>query len=183
MPRRSKNRMPSAPASEVAPFLCGEPAQDRHWRRLEIAVAMQEEARTALAELGLRLNIGADLQHWQVHDAQARVAEWWPQSGRFVVRGNYKRPQKFHDVPGFVLACRRLHVENPLQQPALRLDVPRGELVQTIAVEQRGHVLGWVRYERGEWLAFDLEQREVGRAKRKRAAVALVESTARSSAA
>ena len=86
--------MPRARTSEVAPFIPGEDAQDRHQRRL--------------AEIGLTLKISPDGgQHWQVRDRDGRIAEWWPQTGRFVALGNYRRPQKFHDVLGFVGAVRR----------------------------------------------------------------------------
>ncbi len=47
-------------------------------------------------------------QHWQVRDRDGRIAEWWPQSGRFVALGNYHRPQKFHDVLGFISGVRRV---------------------------------------------------------------------------
>jgi hypothetical protein len=61
-----------------------------------------------LAELGLALKVSPDGgQHWQVLDRDGRIAEWWPQTGRFVALGNYRRPQKFHDVLGFVGAVRR----------------------------------------------------------------------------
>lgn len=104
----SRHRMPRARTSTVAPFVPGEEAQDRHWRRLEVAMAMVEEARRLLAEIGLTLKVSPNGgQHWQVMDRDGRIAEWWPQTGRFVALGNYHRPQKFHDVPGFVSAVHR----------------------------------------------------------------------------
>jgi len=104
----SQHRMPRARRSAVAPFVPGEEAQDRHQRRLEVALAMADEARQRLAELGLTLKVSPDGgQHWQVMDHDGRIAEWWPQTGRYVALGNYRRPQKFHDVLGFVGAVRR----------------------------------------------------------------------------
>lgn len=104
----SRHRLPRARTSTVAPFIPGEDAQDRHQRRLEVALEMVDTARARLAELGLTLKISPDGgQHWQVRDRDGRIAEWWPQTGRFVALGNYGRPQKFHDVLGFVGAVRR----------------------------------------------------------------------------
>ena len=104
----SRHRMPRARTSTVAPFIPGEDAQDRHQRRLEVALEMVDEARRRLAELGLTLKVSPDGgQHWQVSDRDGRIAEWWPQTGRFVALGNYRRPQKFHDVLGFIGAIRR----------------------------------------------------------------------------
>lgn len=103
----SRHRMPQARSSAVAPFIPGEDVQDRHWRRLEVALAMAADARRQLADLGLTLKISPDGgQHWQVSDRDGRIAEWWPQTGRFVALGNYRRPQKFHDVLGFVNGVR-----------------------------------------------------------------------------
>jgi hypothetical protein len=104
----SRHRLPRARTSTVAPFVPGEDAQDRHQRRLEVAMKMADLARWRLAELGLTLKISPDGgQHWQVRDHDGRIAEWWPQTGRFVALGNYRQPQKFHDVLGFVGAVRR----------------------------------------------------------------------------
>jgi hypothetical protein len=70
----SRHRMPRARTSAVAPFIPGEDAQARHWRRLELALAMVDEARSQLAELGLTLKVSPDGgQHWQVRDSDGRV--------------------------------------------------------------------------------------------------------------
>ena len=52
--------MPRARRSAVVPFVPGEEAQDRHQRRLEIALGMVDDARRRLADLGLVLKISPD---------------------------------------------------------------------------------------------------------------------------
>jgi hypothetical protein len=107
--------------SAVCPFVPGERWNDRHQRRMETALDMEDVVRRDLGERDdqLRLVIPTD-GHWQVRDLdRARgsgrriVAQWWPQSGRFVAGENYSRARKCHDVHQMIAALGRVLAEEP----------------------------------------------------------------------
>jgi hypothetical protein len=66
---------------------------------METALEMDEALRRDLAERDpiLVLKICSP-GHWQVRDGKTIVAQWWPQSGRFVPGERYAEARKCHDV-------------------------------------------------------------------------------------
>lgn len=65
---------------------------------METAVEMVDRARRECNDRGLDLVIHANGSHWQVKDGKRIVAQWWPQSGRFVPGEQYDRASKAHDI-------------------------------------------------------------------------------------
>lgn len=97
---RRRSPMQGAPRSEICPFVPGEAAGDRHQRRMETAVEMEARARRELNDRDpdLVLVVHAGGSHWQVKEGRRIVAQWWPQSGRFVPGERYGEARKAHDV-------------------------------------------------------------------------------------
>lgn len=111
--RRSLPMHGRAPRSEVAPFVPGEAWNDRHQRRMEVAVDMVDVARRDLAERdpGLELRVCSP-GHWQIRDGKTILAQWCPQSGRFVPGEQYDRARKCHDVHQMLAALGRALAED-----------------------------------------------------------------------
>lgn len=111
--------MRGAPRSSICPPSTGdETASERHQRRLGTAVALKERGHEIVGELGLRLELRNGDAHWQVRDGKAIIAEWWPESGRFVARQQYARASKAHDVEQFGELLRRAWGRSPTPAPA-----------------------------------------------------------------
>jgi hypothetical protein len=98
MSRRSLPMRGAPRTSTLCPYIPGEEAGDRHQRRMETAVEMEDRARHECEDRGLSLVTHANGSHWQVKDGKRIVAQWWPQSGRFVPGERYDRASKAHDI-------------------------------------------------------------------------------------
>lgn len=85
--------------SDVCPFIPGEDGGERHERRMRTALEMQQVVRDDLAERDpdLVLKICSP-GHWQIRDGKKILAQWWPQSGRYVPGEQWHRARKCHDV-------------------------------------------------------------------------------------
>lgn len=66
---------------------------------MKTALSMEDVARAELNERDpdLELRICSP-GHWQIRDGKVILAQWWPQSGRFVPGEQYNRARKCHDV-------------------------------------------------------------------------------------
>ena len=165
---------PRAPRSKLVPFIPGEDPEARHERRLDTALDMVTQAKRGLDHLGLELHVSPDGRHWVVCGAggslpkrwEARLAEWWPKSGRFVALARDSRPMKFHDVPGFLrgvrlsMGLRRLPASSaePTRAPLPRFQPPP-KIHDPVPVELDGEVLGYIVKLRTRWTALCLDKR------------------------
>ena len=165
---------PRAPRSKLVPFIPGEDPEARHERRLDTALDMVTQAKRGLDHLGLELHVSPDGRHWVVCGAggslpkrwEARLAEWWPKSGRFVALARDSRPMKFHDVPGFLrgvrlsMGLRRLPASSaePTRAPLPRFQPPP-KIHDPVPVELDGEVLGYIVKLRTRWTALCLDRR------------------------
>lgn len=93
--RNSKHRLPGRP--DAIPFASLADAAER-----------VGQAYADLIDHGVRLVVSADRQHWKVDDADGRVCEWWPSTGRFVVQARYENPQRVGDVDSFLAEVKRI---------------------------------------------------------------------------
>jgi hypothetical protein len=98
--------------SEVCPFIPGEDASERHERRMMTALEMDAIVHADLAERDpdLVLKICSP-GHWQIRDGKKIVAQWWPQSGRFVPGEQYHKARKCHDVHQMLAALGKVLAE------------------------------------------------------------------------
>lgn len=75
---------------------------------MDTAVDMVSVARRECDDRGLDLVVHAAGAHWQIKDGKRIVAQWWPQSGRFVPGERYDRARKCHDVEQVMTALGRV---------------------------------------------------------------------------
>ena len=106
---RRRSPMRGAPRhSDLCPFIPGEEPGERHQRRMDTAVDMVAAARRECDDRGLDLVIHAAGSHWQIKDGKRIVAQWWPQSGRFVPGEDYGRASKAHDIEQMIWRLGRV---------------------------------------------------------------------------
>ena len=94
MAKYSDNK--SAGRSDRVPFIEGESAQDRHWRRLGANLAMRDELIKWCQQWGVKVKISNEGQHWQFR-LGLHTAHWWPSSAKCVFHLAWTRSIHVHD--------------------------------------------------------------------------------------
>ena len=90
--------LPRAETSRRAPYRTGETWQERHERRMRIALDDRQRLEAKLEGLGrMRIRIVNRGAHWRIKICR-RVFEWWPETGRVVVDQRWDGARKAHDV-------------------------------------------------------------------------------------
>jgi hypothetical protein len=89
--------LPQADGSRRVPFRVDETWQERHARRLRVALDDRHRLEGKLAGLKHRISILNGGSHWRVR-CRGRMFEWWPESGRVVLDQKWDRAKKAHDV-------------------------------------------------------------------------------------
>lgn len=112
MTRHSMPMKGAARSSKICPFIPGDDASDRHARRMDTAVSMVEEVRAELNQRDPDLVLKVcSPGHWQIRDGKTILAQWWPESGRFVPGEEYNRARKCHDVRQMLAAFGKVLAE------------------------------------------------------------------------
>lgn len=88
----------SAGRSSIAPYLPGEPAQQRHERRKRAAQENESQLRAALESIGYTLAISNEGQHWAMRcKRNGDLWEWWPSTAKLVHGKQWARGVHCHD--------------------------------------------------------------------------------------
>lgn len=91
--------------SKIVPTIKGETAEERHHRRMLMAVLLENEAKREIELLKLYLVVSVDGKKWNVYRDEIKIIEWYPLSGIFKsYLKNFN--MKFHDVKGFLNGVR-----------------------------------------------------------------------------
>lgn len=96
-------RLPKAPRGNYIVPKYGETWQQRHARRLTVALECRSNLQAWCDERSVSLRLWDTGTHWKLARPwfrAVRTVEWWPSSGRVVVNGDGRNPLKVHDVVG-----------------------------------------------------------------------------------
>jgi hypothetical protein len=89
--------------SKVIPFDPSEDHRDRHVRRKEANLQMQDHLEKWCDANGLRMVVTNEGHHWSfyAHDAKRgdpQLFEWWPASAKMVIAQQYRKGIHVHDI-------------------------------------------------------------------------------------
>ena len=101
MSKRRRRRRPDKKfvgPSEVAPFVPGESAMERHARRKGIALASVPAFESWCEANDWKIEVKNNGHHWIMVHRDGTLAEWWPSSAKLVLEKRWNKGVHCHDV-------------------------------------------------------------------------------------
>jgi len=83
--------------AEICKYKIGEPASDRHNRRLETNKEHADKLKNYCRSNGFSLDIKNDGQHWQIKQGSITI-DWWPSTAKMVINQQYDEGIHVHDI-------------------------------------------------------------------------------------